>query len=401
MNEANSELYPELLPRVSSAFQPILSLAHQAPVGYEALLRASIEGQACSPLEAFRQAALMDRTGEFERECVRCHAGQFGQFVDKESVLFVNVQPEVLTHPVHGPGLISDILGFGIPPGQLAIEVLETPLPRSQTLVDAVDELRRHGFLIALDDFGAGETNLSRVWDLRPDVVKLDRDLVRQAATNHRNARSLVRLVELLHEIGTLVAVEGVETEAEALLSLDCDADFAQGYYFGRPAPLAEQGVPNVSGTEHLLRQFRCTDRIKPTPDMAGLQPYRQAFEEATRAVCAGRNLSESAARFLGLPLAIRMFVLDRHGVQIGTPVESKDHPMRRRARFPLLARSAGANWSKRPYFRDALSHPGETVVSEPYVTSGSMNLCVTLAVFVETGGARHVIGGDVLFEEL
>ncbi|MFL9961749.1 EAL domain-containing protein [Paraburkholderia sediminicola] len=389
------------LPSINSAFQPILSLAHQAPVGYEALLRPWLDGKPCSPLEAFRRARLVERTGEFERECVRCHAGHFARFADDESVLFINVQPEVLVHPIHGPGLIADILGCGIPPARLAIEVLETPQPPNRVLVDAVAQLRLHGFLIALDDFGAGDTNLSRVWDLRPDVVKLDRELIRQAATSYRNARSLLRLVELLHETGTLVAVEGVETEAEALLCLDCDADFAQGYYFGRPSALADKSDLRVSGTEFLPNNFQSGDRIKPVADLVGLQPYWQAFQDVTHAVCLGLNFAESATRFLSLALSLRMFLLDQNGTQIGSPVESQNNPIRRQSRFPMLTRRAGANWSKRPYFRNAVSHPGETVVSEPYVTSGSMNLCVTLAVCVETDGAKYVICGDVLFQEL
>jgi EAL domain-containing protein (putative c-di-GMP-specific phosphodiesterase class I) len=396
-----SEETPRCLPSVNSAFQPILSLAHQTPVGHEALLRSSLDGKPCSPLDAFRHARLAGRTGEFERECVRCHTGHFVRFADDKSILFINAQPEVLTHPIHGPGLVADILACGIPPARVAIEILETPQPRNGVLADAVAQLRLHGFLIALDDFGAGETNLSRVWDLQPDVVKLDRELIRQAATSHLKARSLLRLVGLLHEIGTLVAVEGVETEAEALLCLDCDADFAQGYYFGRPLALADKSDLQVYSAGFPLPPLQSGNRIKPIADLAGLQPYRQAFEDVTHAFKPGRNFPECAMRFLGLPLSLRMFLLDESGAQIGAPVESKSHPMRRQARFPMLTRRADANWSKRPYFRNAASHPGATVVSEPYVTSGSMNLCVTLAVCVETEEARYVICGDVLFEEL
>jgi EAL domain-containing protein (putative c-di-GMP-specific phosphodiesterase class I) len=259
-----SEETPRCLPSVNSAFQPILSLAHQTPVGHEALLRSSLDGKPCSPLDAFRHARLAGLTGEFERECVRCHTGHFVRFADDKSILFINAQPEVLTHPIHGPGLVADILACGIPPARVAIEILETPQPRNGVLADAVAQLRLHGFLIALDDFGAGETNLSRVWDLQPDVVKLDRELIRQAATSHLKARSLLRLVGLLHEIGTLVAVEGVETEAEALLCLDCDADFAQGYYFGRPLALADKSDLQVYSAGFPLPPFKVAIESNP-----------------------------------------------------------------------------------------------------------------------------------------
>jgi len=131
------------------------------------------------------------------------------------------------------------------------------------------------------------------------------------------------------------------------------------------------------------------------------LKPYREAFRDVTHAFCMGESFADIAPRFLALPLSIRMFLLDQHGAQIDRQVESTDHPMRKQSRFPMLGRRKDANWSKRPYFRDAMSHPGETVVSEPYVTSGSMNLCLTLAACVESGGVRYVLCGDVLFEEL
>src|SRR3984893_4750283 len=80
-------------------------------------------------------------------------------------------------------------------------------------------------------------TSTGSVWQLQPDIVKLDRGVIEQAARNPRVARTLPRLVSLLHETGALVLVEGVETQHEALLAMECDADFVQGFYFARPAP--------------------------------------------------------------------------------------------------------------------------------------------------------------------
>jgi len=96
---------------------------------------------------------------------------------------------------------------------------------------------------------------------------------------------------------------------------------------------------------------------------------------------------------------ALRVFVLDETGRQVGENVESDHHCERRCATFPLLARRAGANWSKRAYFRDALLRPGETIVSEPYMSSSSTNLCVTLSAFVRTGERGFVLGADIAFE--
>ncbi|MDR8045831.1 EAL domain-containing protein, partial [Burkholderia cenocepacia] len=93
-------------------------------------------------------------------------------------------------------------------------------------------EFRTHGFLIALDDFGAGQSNIERIWQLNPDIVKLDRIMLSHAAHRTGLTAILLGLVTLLHEAGKLVLVEGIETEHEAQIALSCEADFVQGYYF-------------------------------------------------------------------------------------------------------------------------------------------------------------------------
>ncbi|WP_206997170.1 sensor domain-containing phosphodiesterase [Trinickia mobilis] len=389
------------LPSIESAFQPIFSLAHQAPVGYEALLRPSYQGEACSPAAAFGIARRLESSGEFERACVRNHVDRFLRIADADSVLFLNVHPAVLVHPVHGRGLIDDILACRIPPSRVVIEILEAPEDTEALLADAVARLRLAGFLIALDDFGAGLTNLGRVWDLRPDVVKIDGELIRKAVTSYRNARSLLRLIELLHDIGTFIVVEGIETEAQALLSMDCDADFVQGYYFARPEILTDGKHSALPVTEPLARRFMDARKIPQVADMEELTPYRRAFRATIEAFVHGHSLAESAAHFLALEWSMRVFLIDEQGVQVGENVESDAHRKRRRVTFPLLSRRAGANWAKRAYFRNALAHPGTIVVSEPYMSSSSTNLCVTLSIHIKTARGGRVVGGDVLFEGL
>ncbi|WP_206956972.1 sensor domain-containing phosphodiesterase [Trinickia acidisoli] len=390
------------LPRIESAFQPVLSLAHGAAVGYEALLRATHDEASCSPEQAFAVARRSGRYGEYERACTRHHVRRFVRFAGDESVLFVNLHPDVLVDPVHGPALVDDLLASGVMPGRVVIEILEARQETPSALIGAVERLRSHGFLIALDDFGAGLTNLGRVWDLRPDVVKLDRELICKAVSSYRNARSLLRLVDLLHDIGTFIVVEGIETEDQARLSVDCDADFVQGYYFGRPtieveAAAALTGIP-TAGLDAQLMDAR---KLRRVGDLDELAPYRRAFGMFRDAWCAGVPVNEAARHFLACEWALRVFVLDDTGKQVGENIEASRHDDRRRATFPLLARSTGANWSKRAYFRDALVRPGETIVSEPYMSSSSKNLCVTLSAHVNVAGRGFVLGADLLFEGL
>lgn len=398
-----SDVHVSGLPRIESAFQPILSLAHGLPIGYEALLRATLSGSGtpCAPETAFALARAKGCYGEYERACVLHHVRRFLSMDDGESVLFLNVHPDLLVHREHGPAFAADLCASGIAPSRVVVEILEAHHETMNGLADAVVRLREHGCLIALDDFGAGLTNLGRVWDLRPDVVKLDRELICKAASSYRNARSLLRLVDLLHDIGTFIVVEGVETEEQARLSLDCDADFVQGYYFARPSPAIV--APSDMAPAHALEsRLASAHKLRHVAELDELMPYRQAFRRMMEAFCAGRGLAESSVHFLHLEWAARVFLLDDSGMQVGENIESERHPeWRTRGPFPLLSRRAGARWSKRPYFRQAVLHSGRIAVSEPYMSSSSKTLSVTLSVHVRLGGRGFVVCGDIFFEGL
>jgi EAL domain-containing protein (putative c-di-GMP-specific phosphodiesterase class I) len=88
-----------------------------------------------------------------------------------------------------------------------------------------ISHFRQLGCLIAIDDFGAGHSNFDRIWDLQPDIVKIDRRLIQDAGHSRRVERILTGIVSLLHEAGSLVVVEGVETEDEALVAIAANAD--------------------------------------------------------------------------------------------------------------------------------------------------------------------------------
>lgn len=95
---------------------------------------------------------------------------------------------------------------------------------------------RNRGFQIALDDFGCQNSNFDRLWQLTPDIVKLDKQLVHQAQSNQRAAIILPKLIEMIHDLGALVVCEGIETQAQHQRCTNAGADLLQGYSYARPA---------------------------------------------------------------------------------------------------------------------------------------------------------------------
>lgn len=104
-------------------------------------------------------------------------------------------------------------------------------------VVHALDALRACGARIAVDDTGNGYAGLSHILSLRPEVIKIDRELttgVDRDPVRQAMAGSLVRLAAA---IDGLVVAEGVETEAEAETLLDLGIVHGQGWLLGRPVP--------------------------------------------------------------------------------------------------------------------------------------------------------------------
>ena len=115
---------------------------------------------------------------------------------------------------------------------RVVLELTEREPPHSARHVAVLREL---GYRIALDDLGAGYADLSTLTTLRPDVVKLDRQLVRHVDRDATRRQVIRSFVGTCDDLGMELICEGVETRAEldALLRLGCD--LFQGFLFGMP----------------------------------------------------------------------------------------------------------------------------------------------------------------------
>lgn len=140
----------------------------------------------------------------------------------------------------------------GFPLDRLTFEFVENEqITNPGHTLSIIEEYRRHGFKIALDDFSTGYSGLLRLADLKPDIIKLDRALV-SGCDHDRMRRAIVAsLVSLGAEVGIKVVAEGVERleEVEALRAIG--VRFMQGYYFSKPV---FEGVARLSDVGWPLR---------------------------------------------------------------------------------------------------------------------------------------------------
>ncbi|AKJ30251.1 EAL domain-containing protein [Caldimonas brevitalea] len=391
--------------RYGSQFQPVYSLSHGSVVGHEALLRAqTLDGRPVPPPLVFAGCASFAELLERERISRLVHLANFRAGPTGQQWLFLNVHPEVFVGWLHHQAdtVVAQMQRhFELPGHRVVIEVLEQAVRDDSNFDTAVQRARAFGCLLALDDFGAGHSNFDRVWRIRPDIVKLDRSLVARAAREREARRVIVQMVSLLHECGTLVLMEGVETEHEAMVALEADVDLVQGYFFGRPqAELLPHGhTPAI--WQPLWQQFESRWQTDRQTFRDSTAPYLEAIERAAAALAQGRSLQEACAGFLALPRAELCYLLGADGSQIGPNLWGDPAAPRQAPAFEPLRELEGARWVRRPYFRRAVDAPGKLQLTRPYRTLHGGHLCVTVSLAFPTeraDGQRElqVLCGDI-----
>jgi EAL domain-containing protein (putative c-di-GMP-specific phosphodiesterase class I) len=107
-------------------------------------------------------------------------------------------------------------------------------------LIDIVDELRKAGFEIEMDDFGSGYSSLNMLSSMPIDVLKMDMKFIRNLEADIRNFRMIELILDIAKFLEVPVVAEGVETEEQVKMLKDADCELVQGFYFSRPLPADE-----------------------------------------------------------------------------------------------------------------------------------------------------------------
>ena len=134
-------------------------------------------------------------------------------------------------------GLIDSLRRLDIAPGRIAFELVESIyLDEGDGVVAwTIDQLKELGIDIEIDDFGTGYASIVSLQKLRPDRLKIDRQLVDPILTDPAQRRLLASIIDIGKAMDIEVVAEGVETLAHASILTDLGVDILQGYAFARP----------------------------------------------------------------------------------------------------------------------------------------------------------------------
>ncbi|MFI4996484.1 MAG: putative bifunctional diguanylate cyclase/phosphodiesterase, partial [Hyphomicrobiales bacterium] len=229
---------------LSVQYQPKISCKNGRIQGAEALVRWVHPTLGNVPPSHFVQIAEeIGLIGEIDRFVLERSLREIGDLIASGSdiVLAVNVTATEIEDPLFINDIVAAVREAQFPPSRLEIEITESIAMRNPDLVcERINLLRQLGIRFAIDDFGAGYSNLATMARLPFDTVKLDRSLVSGVAQDPEK-QAIVRIaIRLAEELGFETVAEGIETMEDLHFVAESGATLAQGFVFSPPVSLLE-----------------------------------------------------------------------------------------------------------------------------------------------------------------
>ncbi len=183
------------------------------------------------------ESGLIDEVGEWVLEAL-CRQRVAWQAIGLDPEVTFNVSPRELRRTVFAEHLRSRMRAHRLDPSRVTVEVTESAAMGDFGVTEPVlRDIAAAGFKVAIDDFGAGYSSLSRLRDLPVDLLKIDRSFLRDVPDRPEATAVVTAILELAGALGMETVAEGVETPEQRNFLIERGCTFAQGFLLARPAP--------------------------------------------------------------------------------------------------------------------------------------------------------------------
>lgn len=205
---------------------------------FEGLIRPSRDDDPISPYEFFRSIPAEERL-LVETLTRTLHLLNAGRYLDTASLLFVNFDPSVFSDRVTADTALREMRltlhEAGIEANRIVCEVTEQKASTPEALSGFVAALRHNGFRIAVDDYGAEDSDMERVSSLKPDIIKFDAQWISRLMDTRPGLALLSVMVDEFAANGIKTVFEGIEEDWQLELAEKSGAHMVQGYALARP----------------------------------------------------------------------------------------------------------------------------------------------------------------------
>ncbi|MGN0313126.1 MAG: GGDEF domain-containing protein [Lachnospiraceae bacterium] len=222
---------------IKAVFQPIISLKDGTVYAYEALSRITRKECGFHIGEAFEIAEKMNCLWEFEKLC-RVNSIEHSLEKPKHAKLFLNVDPNIVNDSSFISGVTRENLKkYDLDCTDIVFEATERSAIRDiVTFQKSLHHYRRQGFSIAVDDVGSGYSGINRIFEIKPQFIKIDMEIIRDIEKDSYKRSFVMALSQFATDSGIALIAEGVETREQLETIISMNIDYAQGYYLAKPS---------------------------------------------------------------------------------------------------------------------------------------------------------------------
>lgn len=215
-------------------FQPIFNNRTGKIEKYECLARIRDDDELISPYRFMKAAK---ETGNLAYVTKALVAQSFKKFSSTDLEFSINITDSDLSQDYLEDFLIKNVAKYDIHPSRVVLEMLEdiTTLDKGTTLKQ-LNSLRENGFKVAIDDFGAENSNLSRLLEIEPDYVKIDGAFIKNILTDEKSQIIVEAIIMICAKLGIKIIAEFIHNEEVQKMVVKLGIEYSQGFYFGEPS---------------------------------------------------------------------------------------------------------------------------------------------------------------------
>lgn len=250
MKEAESRLIPIFEKALEDKsilvyFQPKINVKEGRIQGAEALTRLLDEDGSVIPPDLF--IPVLEESGkvlDLDWYVMRYVFSEIRKWLDEGKHVVpvsVNLSKIHFYHDKLVDNIVQEFESYGFSPDLVEFEVTESVfVEEADLIIKEISRLRSHGFKVSVDDFGSGYSSLNMIGTLPVDIIKLDKQFVKNCLGNQRGKSIIKGLIDILNQIDMEIVCEGIETKEEERTVYEFGCDSMQGFLYDKPIPVSE-----------------------------------------------------------------------------------------------------------------------------------------------------------------
>lgn len=390
---------------IKMKYQPIISPKNSKLIGFEALVRGiDNNSQELSPYILFEEAKKAYVVDKLDLLCIEeAIKGFLPLFTLHPTIfLFINIDVTVIDQYISDDNILYFAQLYHIPTNQIILEINELPSGSLEPIKQFTQKYRQLGFHISLDDIGAGSSNLDRIPTIKPDIIKIDMQLIFDIHKSFYKQQVVTMLIRLAASLGAMVVAEGSENIKDIMFVLEKGAQFLQGFYISKPEALNENLYEHSQIKMKTISQLQKKhiaklnhDRIQMTQlineigmkIINTLATYSTSdFESILKDILSLYDKIESA------------YVVNENGYLITNTIfgNSVNHSNIMNLYIPA---SIHESVQLEAYYYNLTLNTQVQYVSEPYISRATGTTCVTMSsFFYDKDMSRHILCLDFVF---